>query len=390
MGNHERIYAEINLANLRHNVKVISKHIGTDKKMFAVIKANAYGHGATSCAEVLELEEAIYGYAVATAEEAMELIAFGVKKPILILSYVFPSYYEELIEHDIMLTCFDTETAIEIENAAKKLQKTAKVYVKIDTGMNRIGVKSSDALSFIKELLSYKNIQIEGMFTHFAKADEGQACESLLTAEYNPYTVPIHSTEAQFQAFYYLINELKENNISLAHITAANSAAILEYPATHLNLVRAGIILYGLWPSDLVKKSVDIRPVMTLKSTVSHVKTLRAGESISYGGTYITNQETIVATIPVGYADGYPRSLSNKGSVLIHGKKAPILGRVCMDQMMVDVTHIEGVKRGDSVTLIGTDGTEIITMEEFGNLAERFNYEAACDIGKRVPRVNIF
>lgn len=390
MGNHERIYAEINLKNLRHNVREISKRIGPEGKMFAVIKANAYGHGAVSCARVLEEEDSIYGYAVATAEEAMELYEYGVKKEILVLSYVFPSYYDELIAAGITLTVFDEVTVMQVEAAAHKLHKTAKVYVKIDTGMNRIGVRPEDAVSLLQYISSLKHVVADGMFTHFAKADEGEACLLLQDRNYVLKEECQDFTEVQFSKFYRLIQKLDELHLSVPHVSAANSAAIIEYPATHLGLVRAGIILYGLWPSGEVHKDIiDIKPVLAMKSTVSFVKTLANGEAISYGGTFVTNKDTTVATVPVGYADGYPRSMSNKGYVLIRGKKAPIVGRVCMDQMMVDVSGIKGVKRGDVVTLIGTDGDETITMECFGELSDRFNYEAACDIGKRVPRVYV-
>lgn len=390
MGNHERIYAEINLKNLRHNVREISKRIGPEGKMFAVIKANAYGHGAVSCARVLEEEDSIYGYAVATAEEAMELYEYGVKKEILVLSYVFPSYYDELIAAGITLTVFDEVTVMQVEAAAHKLHKTAKVYVKIDTGMNRIGVRPEDAVSLLQYISSLKHVVADGMFTHFAKADEGEACLLLQDRNYVLKEECQDFTEVQFSKFYGLIQKLDELHLSVPHVSAANSAAIIEYPATHLGLVRAGIILYGLWPSGEVHKDIiDIKPVLAMKSTVSFVKTLANGEAISYGGTFVTNKDTTVATVPVGYADGYPRSMSNKGYVLIRGKKAPIVGRVCMDQMMVDVSGIKGVKRGDVVTLIGTDGDETITMECFGELSDRFNYEAACDIGKRVPRVYV-
>ncbi len=390
MGNHERIYAEINLKNLRHNVQVIYNRIGKNGKILAVIKANAYGHGAVSCARVLEEEPSIYGYAVATAEEAMELIEYGVKKDILILSYVFPSYYEELIKAGVILTVFDEVTALQVEEAAHKVKNNARIYLKVDTGMNRIGASAEEALGLCKRIASLEHVVLEGMFTHFAKADEGEICQSLLNPAFDDSQVGDDYTEKQFQTFMKVKSILEENGISLKHVSAANSAAIIEYPATHLDLVRAGIILYGLWPSSEVHQDIiDIKPVLAMKSTVSFVKELPEGCPISYGGTYITKKKTIVATVPVGYADGYPRSLSNKGYVLIRGQKAPIIGRVCMDQMMVDVSHIKGAKRGDVVTLIGTDGDETISMEFFGELADRFNYEAACDIGKRVPRVYV-
>lgn len=371
---YDRIYAAIDLDAINHNTNSIYKKLSPGTKIMAVVKTDGYGHGAVPIARELEKKDSIFGFATATAEEALILRKAGIEKPILVLGYVFPYSYEELIAEDIRITLFRKDMIWELEKEAKKQKKHSLVHIKVDTGMNRIGITPDQkGLDFVQEVASHPSIKIEGMFTHFAKADCRDKDAAL--TQYKKFANFCEQTE-----------KCLKMRIPMKH--CANSAAALELPQTHMDLVRTGISIYGLWPSEEIKKECwDLKPAFSLHSHIVYVKSLPAGEEISYGGTYITKKETIVATIPVGYGDGFPRSLSGTGYVFIHGKKAPILGRVCMDQFMVDVTHIPGVKEGDEVILIGEGEKESITMEDMGERAQRFNYELVCVIGKRVPRI---
>ncbi len=341
--------------------------------MIAVIKTDGYGHGAVRLAEELEQFSFVWGYAVATIEEAVELREAGLKKRILILGYVFPTAYETLIKYQVTPTIFDTESAELLCKEAQKQNKTIPVHIKVDTGMSRIGLPAAkEGIDTAKRIASSGTLVVEGIFTHLAKADEWDH-------------VPAQQQIDRFKAF---CGELEKEGVTIPLKHCANSAGIIGFESANMDLVRAGIIIYGLMPSDEVSaEMIALRPILSWKSTVAYVKTLPAGVPVSYGGTYITSEETVVATIPVGYGDGYPRLLSNQGAVLIRGKRAPIIGRVCMDQFMVDVTKIKGVSRGDTVALIGRDQEEEIRMEELAELCGTINYEIACNINKRVPRI---
>ena len=374
MKNHKRVCAVINLDNIKHNIRVLKEHIGNDTPIMAVIKANGYGHGSIEVASALEAIDYIYGFAVATIEEAVAIRALGIKKPILILGFVFEDDYEKIVRYDIRPCVVSLDMARKLSACASLQNKTVKIHIKIDTGMHRIGFECNEAsIEEIKEIADLPNIRLEGMFTHFSKAYEENK----------------DFTKVQFDAFNSMKDRLIENNIRFDVYHCANSAAILDLKEYKLDLVRSGITTYGLWPSEFVDKSLDLRPAMSLYSHVSFVKNLKKGQPISYGGTYITHRDSVIATVPVGYADGYARSLSNKGYVIIHGKKAPIVGRICMDQFMIDVSDIPDTKLGDEVVLIGKMGDESITMEELGELSGRFNYEFVCDLGERIPRVYI-
>ena len=369
-----RGYLEIDLDRIRSNMDNMKANIDEKTKMMGVIKTDGYGHGAVAIAQELEPVDYMYGFAVATAEEAHILRMAGIKKPILILGYTFPYSYQMLIEEEIRMAVFREDTLEQLSEAAAKLNKKAKVHVKVDTGMSRIGILPDESgFQFIEKALHTEGIEVEGIFTHFATsdyADKRYAYEQL----------------EKFQKFFAEAEARFGMEFAVKH--CSNSAGILEMPQANMDVVRAGITLYGLSPSDEVAKDIiKLEPVLSFKSTVVYVKTIPAGTAVSYGRTYIADKERTIATIPLGYGDGYPRGLSGKGYVLIHGKKAPILGRVCMDQFMVDVTDIPETKENDEVTLIGTDGNETITMEDLGELSGRFNYELACNLGKRIPRV---
>ena len=373
--NFDRVCARIELANIKHNMDSIATHLSDGIKIIGVIKTDGYGHGAIPIMKEMEKLPYVWGYAAATFEEAAAMREGGATKPILLLGYVFPYCYRELARQQIRPACFREDMLEELSKAAQAEGKPIYIHIALDTGMGRIGVRPDDeGLSFVKKAVNTPGIVVEGMFTHFAKADEEER-------------TPTHTQIALYKEFRERIRREAGFEIPLCH--CSNSAGIIEFPEANMDLVRAGITLYGLWPSSEVSTTVvPLKPVMSLYSHIVYVKEVGPGVSVSYGGTYTTSRDrTRIATIPVGYGDGYPRSLSNKGYVLICGRRAPILGRVCMDQMMVDITDIPEAKEGSLCTLLGTDGGATITMEELGDLSGRFNYELACDINARVPRI---
>lgn len=371
---YQRVYAEVNLDAIRYNMEQMHQKISPKAAMIGVIKADGYGHGAVPVGRELEQLKFVSGYAVATAEEAMILRCAKLMKPILVLGYTFPYCYEDMIRNDVRLTVFREDMIKELSACAQKIGKTAKVHIKVDTGMTRIGIRPDESgVEFVSKVFETKGLEPEGIFTHFARADEADKQYAKKQLE-------------RFRSFLTLLEEKCGYTIPIRH--CSNSAAILELPEAGMDAVRAGIALYGLWPSEeMSKENIFLRPALSLKSRIVFIKDVEKGEAVSYGGTYVTPKKLRIATIPVGYGDGYPRGLSNKGYVLIRGKKAPILGRVCMDQFMVGLEEIPDAKEGDTVTLIGADGDEKITMEELGGISGRFNYELACDLGKRIPRV---
>ena len=373
---YQRGYVEVNLDHIIENLENMKSHIASDTKILAVIKTDGYGHGGIPIARNIEHLDYLFGFAVATAEEAFELRDAGVTKPILVLSYTFPYAYERLIREDIRITVFRKDTLEELSKIGSNLGKAAKVHIKVDTGMGRIGIMPDEqGEAFVKTATEMKNLEMEGIYTHFACADEAD----LTSAK---------SQIAMFKEFVTKVEKELDIRIPIHH--CSNSAGILALPEANMNLVRAGITLYGLMPSAEVEKAdMVLWPALSLKSHIVYVKELKKGQTVSYGSTYVAEDTVRVATIPLGYGDGYPRSLSSRGYVLIHGKKAPILGRICMDQFMVDVTDIKEAKEGDLVTLIGSDGEEAITADALGELSGRFNYELVCDLNQRLPRVYI-
>lgn len=368
-----RIRADIDLDVVIFNMESMRKNLKKDTKIIAVLKADGYGHGAVPIAKVLENQTYIWGIAVATVEEGLKLRREGIKKPILILGYTYEEDYETIVKEDMRPAVFKLSMARKLSEAAVKAGKTLKIHIKADTGMSRIGYRNPQRdVPEIVEISKLPGIEIEGLFTHFARADETDK-------------TPAYVQLKKYETFVKLL-EKEGIQIPLKH--CSNSAGIIRMPEANMDAVRAGIIIYGLYPSDEVEKEpVPLKPVMALKSHIAYIKTVEPGVEISYGGTFTTQRESRIATIPVGYADGYARGLSNEGSVLIRGKRAKILGRVCMDQFMADVTDIPEAEELDEVTLLGRDGDACITMEELGDISGRFNYEFACCISKRVPRV---
>ncbi len=366
MSNH-RTAVIIDLDAIKHNIKSIKNKIG-NAGLLGVIKADAYGHGVAEVAKEIEKDCSFFG--VAVIEEAVELRKAGFDTPILVLGRVEPYYSDLLVKYDIRPTIFSFEDAKSLSDQAVKQGKTALYHIAVDTGMSRIGFQVTEADADIcKEIAKLPDIQAEGIFTHFATADEKDLTKTL----------------AQKEKFGIFIEMLRSRGIDPAIKHANNSAGIMNFD-DHYDMVRAGIVVYGMYPSEDVNKAcLDIKPAMKWIAEISHLKELEAGREISYGGTFVTKRKTKVATLPVGYADGYPRSLSNVGKVMIKGKTAPIIGRVCMDQFMIDVTDIPEVAVGDSVTLVG-DG---LSMEEVSNAAGSFNYELPCRISRRVPKIYI-
>ena len=372
MKSYTRIRARIDLDAIEYNIEKMKENLPEDTKLIVVAKADCYGHGALQTTSLLSLKEYVWGFAVATLDEAIVLRRGGITKPILVLGCIFPEQWIDALENNIRITVYAEELAKVLSDLAVKIGRKAYVHVKLDTGMGRIGfTPGKEGADKIEEISKLPNIVMEGLYTHFSKADEGD----------KSYTMK------QMEAYTWMKEELAGRGITFSYYHCCNSAGIIDLKGAGQNLARAGISTYGMYPSEEVhKENVDLKPALELISHVAFVKWVDEGKMISYGGTYVTKRRTKIATIPVGYGDGYPRSLSNKGYMLIHGKKAPIIGRVCMDQCMVDVTEIEDVKFGDEVVLVGRDGDEYLSVETLSRLSDRFNYEFVCLMGKRIPR----
>ncbi len=379
---YSRVYARIDIDAIKYNLESMRKNIPVGTKIMAVVKTDAYGHGATRIALSLENVDYIWGYAVATAEEAFELRDAGAVKPILVLGYTFPYAYRRMLLEGVRPSVFRMDMAQELSDCGQELVDSGEltelpgIHIAVDTGMSRIGVTPDEkGADFVSKVMDMPGIQVEGIFTHFARADEADLTNA-------------REREKVFADFVKSVEETTGRKIPLHH--CANSASIISVPESSMDMVRAGVTMYGMWPSeDVPRDIVSLKPTMELISHIVMIKEVPAGTPVSYGGTYVTDKPTKIATIPVGYGDGYPRSLSNKGYVLINGHHADILGRVCMDQFMVDVTEIPYVREGDEVVLLGRDKNtgEEISAELLGDMSGRFNYELTCDFNKRIPRV---
>lgn len=367
------VWAEVDLDKLAHNMREI-RRVSKSKDIIAVIKADGYGHGALDIAPTL-LENGATRIAVAVLSEAIELRRGGIEKSIVVLGFTPPSLIDMLLRYDIEQTVYSYELSKEISLMAQKKNKIAKVHIALDTGMGRIGyLPNEESIEEVYKISKLPNIIIEGLFSHFSSADEKDKEYTML--QFNNYN-----------DFYERLLQ-KGVKINIRHI--ANSAAIIDFPEAHFEAVRPGIILYGYYPSNEVfKDRIDLKPVMSLKTNIVHIKTLPAGEYISYGRKFKTNRESIIATLPVGYADGYTRLLYNKAMVIINGSFAPVIGRICMDQCMVDVTDLKDIKLGDEVILMGEQGNSKFTADNIAELIGTINYEITCMISKRVPRVYI-
>jgi len=366
------VWADIDLAAISHNVHEIRRITSSSAKVMAVVKANAYGHGAVEVSRTALASGADW-LGVARTAEGTALRESGIEAPILILGYIPPEQSAEVVRSRLSQAVYTREMALSLAGAAAAEGVKAKIHCKVDTGMGRIGwAVGPGSEREILELARNPHLEVEGIFTHFAAAD---AADKKFTLE-------------QYARFMEMITELRKNGLEIPLRHAANSAAIMEMPETHFDLVRAGIIVYGLYPSAEVDHgTIKLRPAMSLKAKVAHVKNVPAGFKVSYGCTYTTQAPTVIATLPLGYADGYARLLSSRGEALLKGRRAPVVGRVCMDQVMVDVGHIPGVKAGDEAVLWGRQGEQEVSADEVAAKIGTINYEVVCMVSYRVPRI---
>ena len=365
-------YAEINLGAIRSNVREVRSEVGPVPKISVAVKANAYGHGLERVAQTM-LQAGVNMLGVAFLEEGIELRRMDIGAPILILGSEFPERADEIVRWGLTPTVCTHELAVALSAAAKRQRRKVRVHLKVDTGMGRIGLKTGEILSFVEAISGLDGLVLEGIYTHFPVAD----------AYDERYTL------SQIRRFAEVVRRIRARGIPIPIAHAANSAAIIRYPDAHMDMVRPGLMIYGLEPFRGAHYQIQLKPALTLKSRICFLKTVRAGTAIGYGRTFIAQKQSEIATIPVGYGDGYRRSLSNRGQVLIRGKRAKIVGNICMDQMMVDVTKVVGVRVGDEVVLIGEQGAERISAEEIARLCGTINYEVVCALTQRVPRVYV-
>lgn len=374
----ERTWAQIDLSAAAYNYNNIKNSINKNTKIMCVIKADGYGHGAVPLAHEYQRLGADW-FAVSNIEEAMQLRQNGITLPILILGYTPERMVNILAENNISQTVYSVEYGRKIAENAQKIGVTINVHIKIDTGMSRIGFmcqnidRDKEVINEIAEICGLKNINPQGIFTHFAVSDEGKDGQE--------------ATLNQYKCFNFVIDGLSSKDINFSIKHCSNSGAIMDYKDMQLDAIRAGIILYGLQPSSKIRNKLSLKPVMELKSVVSHIKTVEKDTTVSYGRTYKTDKPTKIATVPIGYADGYSRSFSDKAYMTVNGKRARIIGRVCMDQLMLDVSNIDNVQVGDIVTVFGGTDKDTVTADELANIMNSINYEITCNISKRVPRV---
>lgn len=368
----EPIWAEVSLEAIRHNIKEVRRVVGPTREIMAVVKANGYGHGSVEVARAA-IDAGASRLAVARLGEAMTLRDAGIRLPILIFGSIPGEELKKALQNGISLTVYRTDMAEEISNVAQRLGLQAIVHVKVDTGMGRLGFMPDESgIEQIKILSRFKGLSLEGIYTHFAAADEKDKSYA----------------RRQLEQFLSFLKDLEERGVTFPLRHGANSAAIIDFPEAHLDLVRPGIMIYGLYPSGEVDHSrVELQPAMTLKTRIAHLKNVEAGTKISYGCTYTVPRKTTIASLPLGYADGYPRLLSSRGQVLIRGQRAPVVGRICMDQCMVDVGHIPDVRVGDEVIVFGNNNKDFLPVEQIASWLGTINYEVVCLVGSRVPRI---
>jgi len=370
MNRYRRLYELIDLDAIDSNVAEIRKLLKPGTRLMAVVKADGYGHGAVPVARAIE--DKVDAFGVSIIEEAVELRQGGIVKPVLIFGFTAPERYGELFENNIEQTVFSADIARSLSAAASAAGATARVHIKIDTGMQRTGFEdTAENIGVVREIAQLPNLRIEGIFSHFFSADCADKSEMRM----------------QLERFTRFTEQLAKAGVDIPLKHISNSAGVFDGECC-LDMVRAGIAVFGLYTSDELDRSkAALKQAMQLKTKVIFIKTVGPGQGVSYGHTYVTGRETVIATIPVGYADGYPRSLSSRGRVIVNGRYAPVIGRVCMDLMMIDVTGIPGVETGTDVTVMGRDGDAEVSAEEIGALAGTFHYEIICGINKRVPRV---
>lgn len=376
----KRTWVEVDLDAIKYNYLQIRKRVPRQSKIMCVVKADAYGHGAEFLTKEYESLGADW-FAVSNLEEAIQLRENGISRPILILGYTPVCEAKTLLQLNISQAVLSEDYALKLSDAAKLAGGRISVHIKLDSGMSRIGIACQNdlmcehAVDSVKNIYNLPGLCVEGIFTHFAVSDYGDQGEL--------------ETKEQYRKFQEVVSALKASGYEIPLCHCSNSGAILDYPEMSLDMVRAGIILYGLSPSAKINNNVELRPAMQLKTVISQIKTVERDTAVSYGRTFITKRQTRIATVPIGYADGYLRSFSNTAHMLVHGKRVPVIGRVCMDQLMIDVTEVPAAKEGDCVTVFGKDGESFISVDELARLDNSINYEIICLIGKRVPRIYI-
>jgi alanine racemase len=372
---HRPTIAEIDLDAVKFNYEQLREKVGKETKMLAVVKADGYGHGAIFISKELQrLGADLLG--VAICEEGISLRKAGIRKPIIILNGLFKGQVKETVEYNLTPVIFDSNTAQRLSDEGKRVNKRVKVHVKIDTGMGRVGILPKDIMPFFTKLKRIPNLEVEGVSSHLSAAS-GDSPQDLAF------------TSLQLKRFEKCLKEIEMLGFSplLRHI--ANSAATIDLPPSFCNIVRPGLMLYGAYPSARFAEKIHLKPVMSLKTEIMQIKRVPAGYSISYGRTFVTQRDSVIATLPVGYADGYSRLLSNTGTVLIGGKKVPVVGTVCMDMTMVDVTKVPNINVGDEAVLIGRQGDKEISADEVADKIGTISYEVFCGVSKRVPRIYI-
>ncbi len=360
--------AIISLEAISHNIAQIRRKIGSRRDLMAVVKADGYGHGGVEVGRSA-LESGANCLGVALPEEGDQLRKAGIDVPVLVLGLIQPNEAYKVVDSRLEQTVCSLELVEALDQEAGKASVQVDVHVKVDTGMGRIGVKPEDATAFVSRIRRFKNLNVKGIFTHFASADRADKTLS----------------KRQIELFNQVIRGIALAGIEIPKRHMANSAGVLDLPESYYDLVRPGIMIYGLYPSDDVSRTVELKPAMTLKTKIAFLKTVPPGTPISYGGTFVSDRETAVATLPVGYGDGFSRLLSGRGEVLIHGRRAPLIGRVCMDMCMIDVSNVEGVIPGSEVVLFG----EGLSVDEIAAMVGTINYEIVCAVGKRVPRIYV-
>jgi alanine racemase len=361
-------WAEIDLSNLAFNLSQIKKRLSPEIKIMPIVKADAYGHGIVEVSQYLAAQGIDY-LGVATVDEGIYLRKAGITISLLVLGTILPEEAEALLEYNLIPTICNRDTAVILNRLASQRNIPVKIHIKIDTGMGRIGVWHEEVLDFFSKIKELGQLEFEGIWTHFASAED------------------MEFTNLQLGRFNFILRGLEQLGYKFAYIHAANSTAILKNTSSHFNMVRPGLALYGVYPDISVRQTIELKPVMQLKTRIIFLKKVSAGQSISYGRTFVTSRESLIATLPIGYGDGYAWSLSNRAMVIVEGRRVPIVGRVCMDQIMIDVTDVGDVKLGEEVVLIGQQDNERISVEELASLSGTIPYEILCRIASRIPRI---
>ena len=376
MAHHRATRAEIDLTAFRHNLQNLRKYLDPQTRIMAIVKADAYGHGAVSCARIAVESGAANYLGAGVIEEGIELRENGLNAPILILGSIFPDEAEDLVRHNLATILCTQPLAQALSKEAEKQDKTVSVHIKVDTGMNRLGISPENLPTLLDQVRNLKNLKIEALSTHFSSADDED----------------LSVTQAQLEKFQTALTILQKEGVHTPIVHCANTSALFKFPESHFNMVRPGLILYGVLPSPSLRPVIDqgenpFQPVMQWKSQIILLKPIAKNQPVSYSGSFTTQRDSLIATLPIGYADGLHRMLSNKMDVLIRGRRAPQVGNICMDMILIDVTDIPDVQAGDGVVIFGRQGDEMISVEELAVKGKTIPYEILCSVSKRVPRI---